>query len=138
MSVHEADRKPQMMEVQNTAMALAQYTFREAGKDSVISKRNRWSLGERLLDAACDLVVHIEQANALRLDIPEEAAVRRVEQDMAMAAIFRIKTLVHIAREISGFPAKKHIYWTRLAESARVLISGWKESDRGRKRRMER
>lgn len=134
-TVHKAEQKESPMEVQNAALALAEYTFDEAGKETVIAKRNRWSIGERLLDAALDVCVHVETANAMRLEIPDEAADRIIAQDKAIASVCRIKTLVQIARHRLMFPYQKHVYWTRLCTTAIKLLYGWKESDRLRKRK---
>lgn len=136
-TVHKSEQRESPMDVQLAAIALAEYTFNEASKETVIAKRNRWSIGERLLDAALDVCVHIETANAMRLEIQEEASQRVVAQDLAISATCRIKTLVQIARNRSMFPSRKHSHWTKLCTYTLKLLYGWKENDRLRKRNIQ-
>ena len=137
MSLHKAEQNEGPMTIQTAALALATHTMQEANKESVVAKRNHWTLGERLVNAALDIVVHLDMANTMRLEFPAEASARLMHQDMALAAIYRLNTLVKIARDISRFPEKKHMYWTRLSDNVRNMLVAWKESDRSRKRRKQ-
>ena len=74
-------------------------------------------------------------ANSMRIELAEEARIRLVQQDLALAAIFRLKILIQVARNISGFAAQKQMHWTRLATNVQKLVTGWKDSDRLRKRK---
>ena len=134
MALHKAEQHEGPMTIQNAALALATYTMTEANKESVVAKRNHWTVGERLVNAALDIAVHLDMANSMRLDIPSEAEERRRHQDMALAAIYRLNMLVKIARELSNFPSGKHVHWTRLSDDVRAMLYAWKESDRGRRR----
>ncbi len=136
MSLHKAEQNEGPMTIQTAALALATYTMQEVNKESVVAKRNHWTIGERLVNAALDIVVHLDMANTMRLDSPEAAA-RLMHQDMALAAIYRLNTLVKIARDMSRFPEKKHMHWTRLSDDVRNMLVAWKESDRNRKRRKQ-
>ena len=134
MSVREPERKEGRMEVQTLAAKLVSYTVAEASKEKVVSKRNRWSIGDRLVGSALDLATHIDVANSLNLDLPDEAERRRSEQDMAIAKAFSLRTLVYVAREQSHFDGDKHAYWTGLVDEVVKLIKAWRESDTRRKR----
>lgn len=135
MSVHKAEQYESKMDVQTFAAALVDYTITEANKENVVAKRNHWSIGERLINAALDAAVAIDMANSMRIEIAEEARIRLVQQDLALAAIFRLKILIQVARNISGFAAQKQMHWTRLATNVQKLVTGWKDSDRLRKRK---
>lgn len=135
MSVHKAEQYKGKMDVQTFASALVDYTITEANKENVVAKRNHWSIGERLINAALDAAVAIDMANSMRLELPEEAKIRLVQQDLALAAIFRLKIIVEVARNISGFAAQKQMHWTRLATNLQNLVTAWKDSDRLRKRK---
>ncbi|MBR6323882.1 MAG: hypothetical protein IKR62_02790 [Victivallales bacterium] len=137
MTLHKAEQHESPMTIQTAALALATYTLQEVNKESVVAKRNHWTLGERLVNAALDIGVHLDMANIMRLDFPTEAAERLKHQDMALAAIYRLNMLVKIARDMSCFPEKKHMHWTRLSDDVRNMLVAWKESDRSRKRRKQ-
>ena len=134
MSVPKPERQQSMMDVQLAAIALATYTINEAEKDKIVSKRSRWSLGDRLIDAALEIACHIDMANSMRIDIAEEAKERLVRQDLAVACIFRLKTLVRLARSKKLFESRIEEHWIRTANNVQELIMAWKESDRNRKR----
>lgn len=134
MTLHKAEQHESPMTIQTAALALASYTLQEANKESVVSKRNYRTIGDRLVNAALDIAVHLKMANTMHLDIPEEAAERLKHQDMALAAIFLLNLLVDLARDKSNFPENKHMHWTRLSDNVRNMLMAWKESDRNRKR----
>ena len=134
MSVPKPEREEHPMDVQLAAIALAKYTMEEAEKETVVSKRSRWSLGDRMIDAALDAAGHLDIANSMKLEIPEEARERLVRQDMANANLFRLKTLIRIARERKLFPSKKEESWVRMVTDVQRMLGAWKESDRNRKK----
>ena len=136
MSVPKPERQQTLMEVQLEAIALATYTINEAEKDKIVSKRSRWSLGDRLITAALDIVTNIDMANTMRIDVVEEARERIVCQDKAIANIFQLKTLVRIARSKKLFESRIEEHWIRTATHVQDLITAWKESDRIRKRKI--
>lgn len=134
MSVPKPERYNTPMDVQLAAIALATYTIDEAEKDTIVSKRCRWSIGDRLINAALDIAINIDMANSMHLEMPEEARRRIVYQDTAIACIFQLKTLVRIARNKKLFEARIEEHWIRQAINVQNLLAAWKESDRNRKR----
>lgn len=120
------------MDVQTKAYDLAAYTIEAAGNEKVVAKRNRWSLGNRLVDTALELAGHIDNANSMLLNREDDAAERRMEQRRALAATFRLMTLVNTARRLSHFDGDKHLHWTELVKEEQELLRGWMESDRKR------
>ena len=120
------------MDVQTKAVDLAEYTIGNALKEKIVPKRDRWALGSRLVDAALELAERIDNANTLRLDNEEEARQRRVEQRLALAATFRLMTLVHVARRLTHFSEDTHMHWTELVNEEQELLRGWMDSDRRR------
>ena len=73
-------------------------------------------------------------ANSMHIDIQEEAKRRIVYQDMAIACIFRLKTLIRVARNKKLFESRIEENWIRKAVIVQNLLAAWKESDRNRKR----
>lgn len=120
------------MDVQSKAGELAAYTIGNALKEKIVPKRDRWALGTRLVDTALELATRIDTANTLRLDHPEEAARRLLEQRLALAATFRLMTLVHTARSLTHFDEAVHRHWTELVGEEQGLLRGWMDSDRRR------
>lgn len=132
MSVRRSERKPSKMDVQTKAAELAKYTIDNALKESIVPKRDRWALGNRLVDTALEIATRIDSANTLRLDSIEEASQRRLEQRMALSATFRMMTLIHTARAITHFEERIHKHWTELVSEEQELLRGWMDSDRRR------
>ena len=134
MSVPKPERNRSPMDVQLAAIALATHTIEEAEKEAIVSKRSRWSIGDRLINAALDVAANIDMANSMHIDIQEEAKRRIVYQDMAIACIFRLKTLIRVARNKKLFESRIEENWIRKAVIVQNLLAAWKESDRNRKR----
>ena len=132
MSVRRSERKPSKMDVQTKAAELAKYTIDNALKERIVPKRDRWALGNRLVDTALEIATRIDSANTLRLDSIEEASQRRLEQRMALSATFRMMTLIHTARAITHFEERIHKHWTELVSEEQELLRGWMDSDRRR------
>lgn len=132
MSVRRNERKPSLMEVQLKAQELVEYTISSALKERIVPKRDRWALGNRLVDAALELARRIDVANTLRLDNEDEARQRRLEQRMALAATFTLMTLIHTTRDLTRFDEATHRHWTELVAGTQDRLRGWMESDRRR------
>lgn len=138
MAIPMEERKHSDMEVQLLALDLAEYTIDQAEKDKIVSKRCRWSIGDRLIDAALDIARNIDLANTMRLDMDAEAQERRMAQDRALACLFQLRTLVHIARRKKLFELRIEEHWVRMTMRVQELLSAWKESDRARRRALAR
>lgn len=133
MSVRKNERKESKMDVQTKAIDLSVYTIDNALKEKIIPKRDRWALGSRVVDTALELVTRIDTANSLRLDNNEEAGQRHMEQKLALAATYKLMTLVYIIRRLTHFDESVHKHWTELVKELQELLRGWIDSDRKRR-----
>lgn len=133
MSVLKNERTASKMDVQTKALELVVYTIDNALKEKIVPKRDRWAIGTRLTDTALELVMRIDTANSLRLDNNEEAIQRRIEQKLAIAATYKLMTLVYITRQLTHFDESIHRYWTTLVKEEQELLRGWMDSDRKRR-----
>ena len=132
MSVRLRERKPSKMEVQTKAYDLAAYTIAAAGNEKVVPKRYRWSIGEKIIDAALEITGHVDIANSMMLTNPDEAKLRHLEQRCAIANTFKLLTMVNTARRLSGFDEQRHMFWVGLVKEEQELLRGWMDSDRKR------
>lgn len=121
------------MEVQTKAIDLASYTIGNALKEKIIPKRDRWALGSRLVDTVLELATRIDTANTMRLDDEDESRQRRMEQRLALAASFRLMTLIHVIRYLTKFDESVHRHWAELVKEEQELLRGWMDSDRRRR-----
>lgn len=132
MSVRKSERNESKMEVQNLACNLVTYTITKAGNEKVVAKRNRWSLGDRLITAALELATEIDTANTMNLDDPDESAERRLHQRKALAQTFRLMTLVNVASSLRDI-GDSYFHWTQQVSAVQALLRRWIDSDRKRK-----
>ena len=132
MTVRKNERKPSKMEVQNKAYELAAHTIQMAGNESVVPKHHRWAMGNHLFKIAMSIAEHIDMANSLDLFVPSEREQRSLEQSLALAKMFSLRTAIHTAHELSKFDDEKQKHWIGLVLEVQKLLKGWRESDRQR------
>lgn len=131
MSVLEKKRRKGKMEVQTKAIELAKYTMKKAGNESVIAKRNRWCIGDRMVNAVLDMCQCIDMANTLSLDNPPERKERLLNQKKALGCTFQLMTLLSIANDYKSI-GKGYKSWTKLVATEQKLLNGWIDSDKSR------
>lgn len=133
MTVRKSERKESRMEVQLKAVELVAYTLQKAANEKVVPKRDRWALGLRLFDTALDIAAFIDTANSMDINDDDEARERRLSQRKALAATYRLMTLVHTAASLRQI-GDAYQHWTTLVMDTQRLLRGWMDSDRRRVR----
>lgn len=117
------------MKVVTKAKALELYTIRKTDNGRVYPKKYRFSLVNRIQDAALDITDALLEANDLTLDDETERAQRFRAQRTAMRNCRKLIRLIELSHELEIIDDKVFAYWGTQAADVKNMAAAWYKSD---------
>mgnify|MGYP001333555154 CR=1 FL=1 len=96
MAVPEGKRSESKFEVLTQAEKLASYTIEMCNKEKAFPKRSRWTLANRIVNTALDILDNIRFANSVYVSLPCDFVLRRNAQTTALGKVETLLGLVDL------------------------------------------
>ena len=132
MSVAQPDRNVPSSKLQAKVLALEllRITCKNIKNIHMVPKSLRWSYGKFMKSLAEDILVKIEQANSLPLELAAEQ--RMLKQSEAVGLASALIDAIDLLYDERNFRYNAKEKWQSAALSTLKTIKGWMKSDQGR------
>lgn len=132
MSVPKSKRSHGELECLTKARELKRHTLSICCNSDNFPKRYRWCIANDIIKEACDICRKIVEANAIRLDKPEEAKRRLLAQREAYELTEMLLEDIDTAYSFFRIPETRIEFWASLVTDTQDLLKGWMRSDKKR------
>lgn len=127
-SVPQSKRKKNKLEVAVRAVELEKHTLELTSNEKMFDRKHA-TLVLRIEDVALGIGRNIWAANNVKVDSPEDLALRRSYQDAACACCTDLLHLINLAKRTFHLRRNSAHHWASMAVEVRSLCRKWKESD---------
>lgn len=132
MSVPEGKRTKSKFEVLTRVREMASYTVQACSNDKIFPKRERWTVANRIVSVALEIMEQTDFANSIYVSVPSDYALRRTAQTTAVANTASLLGLINLAYVRYNIEGRKIAYWTSLVLEVRELLIAWRRADSDR------
>lgn len=131
MAVPEGKRSEPKMKVQTKAIELAKYSDNLCSNEKYFPKRRRWTVANRIVNYAFDIMDCINAANKIYVSTKEDFCLRREYQTQAISCTGKLLGQIDLAYSSDKYSLKGQsvAYWTGLILDVETLLRKWRNSD---------
>ncbi|MBQ3345936.1 MAG: hypothetical protein IJG39_02465 [Synergistaceae bacterium] len=129
MAVRKGDQEQGRLQVIEASKVMTKYTY-DRVRDKTFPKADRWIMPKGIWDEVLGAHTKIVRANALRIDIPEEAKERLLLQKEAIGHLDAADSLIDICHMNGVISDDRADYWSGLVTNTQSLAKSWHKKDR--------
>lgn len=138
MSVPSFRRGENKLQALSDTIKVASYTIHMCENDKIFPKKSRWSMCNRIIDKCLQSVVHIRQANKIKI-VNEKSYRERNDLQFAVLLDFEaLWAMMDVAFETYSIPSDKIDIWCSLMLTASERVAAWRQGDTNKYKRMNK